>query len=106
MPVQTMQSIAEHQLFKAAMPIVAAALIGSVTWLFVTVMAAEKEIHLLKEGKIPAIELKLIELMDLTEDIEGDVKDLQTKLTDVRIDHSGMKQLLQSNPADRHMDRE
>ena len=50
MPVETMQQIAEHQLFKAATPVVAAALIGSVTWLFVTVMGAEKEIHLLTEG--------------------------------------------------------
>ena len=101
-----MQTIVEHQLFKAAMPIVAAALIGSVTWLFVTVMNLEKEVHLVTEGNIPAIELKLLELTDLTEDIESDLEDLQTKLTDVRIDHSGMKQQLQSNPADRHMDRE
>ena len=104
MPVQTMQTIAEHQFFKAAMPVVGAALVGSVTWLFVTVMNLEKEVHLVTEGNIPAIELKLLELTDLTEDIEADLEDLRNKLTDVRIDHSGMKQQLQSNPADRHND--
>ena len=46
MPVQTMQSVAEHQLFKAATPLVAAALIGCITWLFMTVMSVEKELHL------------------------------------------------------------
>jgi len=106
MPVQTMQSIAEHQFFKAAMPVVGAALVGTVTWLFVTVMTLEKEVHLVTEGNIPAIELKLNELSDLTEDIDSDVEELTEKLTDVRIDHSGMKQQLQSNPADRHMDRD
>ena len=38
MPIQTMQSVAEHSLFKAALPLVCAALVGSITWLFVTVM--------------------------------------------------------------------
>ena len=106
MPVQTMQSVAEHQLFKAATPLVAAILIGCVTWLFVTVMNLEKELHLIKEGKIPAIEMGMTELEDLTEDLEHDIETMQQKLTDVRIDHSGMKmQLHQSNPADRHNDR-
>ena len=102
MPVETMQSIAEHQLFKAATPIVAAALIGSVTWLFVTVMGAEKEIHLMKEGKIPAIEQRVTGLEELTEDLEADLESVEQKITDVRIDHSGMKQQLKSNPADKH----
>ena len=102
MPVQTMQSVAEHQLFKAATPLVAAALIGCITWLFMTVMSVEKELHLLQQGKIPTLELKVLELTDLAEDIEGDLEDLRNKLTDVRIDHRGMKIKLQSNPADRH----
>ena len=100
MPVQSMQAIAEHELFKAATPLVAAALIGSVTWLFVTVMNVEKEVHLLQEGNIPVIETKLDELVDLTKDIQKHLKDVEGKLTDVRIDHSGIKQQLQtSNPS-------
>ena len=102
MPVQTMQAVAEHQLFKAATPVVAAALIGSVTWLFVTVMNVEKELHLIKEGKIPAIEMGLTEMEDLTEDLEHDIETMEQKLTDVRIDHSGMKEQIKRNPADRH----
>ena len=92
MPVETMQQIAEHQLFKAATPIVAAALIGSVTWLFVTVMGAEKEIHLLTEGKIPAIEQRVIGLEVLTKDLEHDIETIEQHTTNVRFDYSGMKQ--------------
>jgi hypothetical protein len=98
MPVETMQQIAEHQLFKAATPVVAAALIGSVTWLFVTVMGAEKEIHLLTEGKIPAIEQRVIGLEALTNDLEQDIEIIDQHITNVRIDYSGMKQQLKSNP--------
>ena len=55
MPVQSMQAVAEHQLFKAALPIVAAALIGSVTWLFVTVLEMDKVLHRVEESEIPQI---------------------------------------------------
>ena len=49
MPVQTMQAIAEHSLFKAALPVVTAALIGSITWLFVTVLEMDKTLHRIEE---------------------------------------------------------
>ena len=52
MPVQSMQAVAEHQLFKAAMPLVAAALIGSVTWLFVTVIDLDKKLHVLEDQMV------------------------------------------------------
>ena len=55
MPVQTMQAIAEHSLFKAALPIVTAALIGSITWLFVTVMDMDKVLHRVETSEIPQI---------------------------------------------------
>ena len=46
MPIQSMQRVAEHSLFKAALPLVCAALIGSITWIFVTVMDIDKVLHL------------------------------------------------------------
>ncbi len=55
MPIQTMQNIAEHSMFKAALPIVCAALIGSITWIFVTVMDLDKVLHRVEESEIPQI---------------------------------------------------
>ena len=53
MPVQSMQQIAEHSLFKAALPLICAALIGSITWIFVTVMDLDKILHRIEESEIP-----------------------------------------------------
>ena len=50
-----MQSVAEHSLFKAALPLVCAALVGSITWLFVTVMDIDKLVHKIEDSEIPQI---------------------------------------------------
>ena len=55
MPVQSMQAIAEHSLFKAALPLVCAALIGSITWIFVTVLEMDKVLHRVEQSEIPQI---------------------------------------------------
>ena len=55
MPVQSMQRVAEHSLFKAALPLVCAALIGSITWIFVTVMDIDKVLHRVEDSEIPQI---------------------------------------------------
>ncbi len=55
MPIQTMQSVAEHSLFKAALPLVCAALVGSITWIFVTVMDIDKLVHKIEDSEIPQI---------------------------------------------------
>ena len=55
MPVQTMQSIAEHSLFKAALPLVCAALVGSISWIFVSVMDLDKLVHKIEDSEIPQI---------------------------------------------------
>ena len=78
MPVQSMQAVAEHQLFKAALPIVAAALIGSVTWLFVTVLELDKIQHRIEDSEIPQI----------NKDIADGYKKLdalEKQMTDMRI---------------------
>ena len=78
MPVQSMQAVAEHQLFKAALPIVAAALIGSVTWLFVTVLELDKVQHRIEDSEIPQI----------NKDIADGYKKLdalEKQMTDMRI---------------------
>ena len=53
MPVQTMQAIAEHSLFKAALPLVTVALVGSISWIFVTVMDLDKVQHRIAELSSP-----------------------------------------------------
>ena len=55
MPVQTMQTIAAHSLFKAALPIVTVALVGSISWIFVTVMDLDKVQHRIEDSEIPQI---------------------------------------------------
>ena len=55
MPVQSMQQIAEHSLFKAALPLICAALIGSITWMFVTVMDIDKELYRIGNSELPQI---------------------------------------------------
>ena len=85
MPAQTMRAIAEHEYFKTAAPVVTAVLVGSVGYLFTTLIALEKEVHLLTEGHIPAIEQEL----KATED---ELSKLKEKMTEIRIDHSGIKQ--------------
>ena len=78
MPIKTMQAVADHSLFKAATPLVAAALIGSVTWIFVTVMALDKELHLVTQSHI-------IDLDEEMRDVEKKIEDLNDKMTDLRI---------------------
>ena len=92
MPVQSMQAVAEHQLFKAAMPLVAAALIGSVTWLFVTVIELDKKIHVLED-----------QMVDVEKDVlagYNKLERLNEKLTDIRIEHSGMKSKMENTSGD------
>ena len=55
MPIQTMQQVAEHSLFKAALPLVCAALVGSISWIFVSVMDLDKLVHKIEDSEIPQI---------------------------------------------------
>jgi len=78
MPVQSMQAIAEHSLFKAALPLVTVALVGSISWIFVTVMELDKVQHRIEDSEIPQI----------NKDIADGYKkldDLQKQMTDMRI---------------------
>ena len=78
MPVQTMQQIAEHSLFKAALPIVTVALVGSISWIFVTVMDLDKLVHKIEDSEIPQINKDIV-------DGYKKISELESKLTDLRI---------------------
>ena len=83
MPVQSMQAVAEHQLFKAALPIVAAALIGSVTWLFVTVMDLDKVQHRIEDSEIPQINKDIADGYKKLDELEKQMTDLRIKYAEL-----------------------
>ena len=78
MPVQSMQQIAEHSLFKAALPLICAALIGSITWIFVTVMDLDKVLHRIEESEIPQINVNITK-------VNEELKELEKLITGLRI---------------------
>ena len=83
MPVQSMQAVAEHQLFKAALPIVAAALIGSVTWLFVTVLDLDKVQHRIEDSEIPQINKDIADGYKKLDDLEKELIDLRIRFAEL-----------------------
>ena len=83
MPVQTMQSIAEHSLFKAALPIICAALIGSITWIFVTVMDLDKTLYRVETSEIPQINADIANGYKKIEDMEKQITDLRIKYAEL-----------------------
>ena len=87
MPVQSMQAVAEHQLFKAALPIVAAALIGSVTWLFVTVLELDKVQHRIEDSEIPQINADLANGYKKIEELEKTMTELRIKFAELSPGH-------------------
>ena len=80
MPVQTMQAIAEHSLFKAALPLVTVALVGSISWIFVTVMELNKVQHRIEDSEIPQINADIAKGYEKIEDLENKMTDLRIKL--------------------------
>ena len=83
MPVQTMQAIAEHSLFKAALPIVTAALIGSITWLFVTVLEMDKVLHRVEESEIPQINKDIADGYNKLDELEKQMTDMRIQFAEL-----------------------
>jgi len=83
MPVQTMQSIAEHSLFKAALPLVTVALIGSITWIFVTVMDLDKVLHKVEDSEIPQINKDIAIGYKKIEELEKQMTDLRISFAEL-----------------------
>ena len=83
MPVQTMQAIAEHSLFKTALPLVCAALIGSITWIFVTVMDLDKILHRVEESEIPQINADVAKGYNKLDELEKQMTELRIKYAEL-----------------------
>ena len=87
MPVQSMQQIAEHSLFKAALPLICAALIGSITWIFVTVMDLDKILHRIEESEIPQINANITKVVEEIEDLERLITGLRIRFAELSPGH-------------------
>ena len=87
MPIQSMQRVAEHSLFKAALPLVCAALIGSITWIFVTVMDIDKVLHRVEESEIPQINKDLVVGYKKIEELEKQMTDMRIRFAELSPGH-------------------
>ena len=83
MPVQTMTQIAEHSLFKAALPLICAALIGSITWIFVTVMDLDKTLHRVEQSEIPQINKDIADGYKKLDELEKQMTDMRIKYAEI-----------------------
>ena len=83
MPVQTMQRVAEHSLFKAALPLVTTALIGSITWLFVTVLDLDKEIYRMQNSDIPQINKDLADGYKKLDELEKQMTEMRIRFAEI-----------------------
>ena len=83
MPIQTMQNIAEHSMFKAALPIVCAALIGSITWIFVTVMDLDKTLHRVEQSEIPQINADIAQGYKKIDELEKQMTDMRIRFAEL-----------------------
>ena len=78
-----MQRVAEHSLFKAALPLVCAALIGSITWIFVTVMDIDKVLHRVEDSEIPQINKDIMLGYKKIEELEKQMTDMRIKFAEI-----------------------
>ena len=78
-----MQRVAEHSLFKAALPLVCAALIGSITWLFVTVLDLDKVLHRVEDSEIPQINKDIADGYKKLDELEKQMTDMRIKFAEL-----------------------
>ena len=83
MPVQSMQAIAEHSLFKAALPIVTVALVGSISWIFVTVMELDKVQHRIEDSEIPQINKDIADGYKKISELEKMITNMRIRIAEL-----------------------
>ena len=74
----SMASVAEHSLVKAATPFIVAALIGFSGWVFSSIMSLQQDVKLISEGTVHNLEEKVD---GLSTKIDG----MNLILTDLRV---------------------
>ena len=83
MPIQTMQQIAEHSMFKAALPLVTVALVGSISWIFVTVMELDKVQHRIEDSEIPQINKDIADGYKKLDDLEKQMTEMRIRFAEI-----------------------
>ena len=78
-----MQAIAEHSLFKAALPIVTVALVGSISWIFVTVMDLDKVLHRVEDSEIPQINKDIADGYKKLDDLEKQMVNMRIQFAEL-----------------------
>ena len=78
-----MQSVAEHSLFKAALPIVTVALVGSISWIFVTVMDLDKLVHKIEDSEIPQINKDLADGYKKLDELEKQMVNMRIQFAEL-----------------------
>ena len=78
-----MQQVAEHSLFKAALPLVCAALVGSISWIFVSVMDLDKLVHKIEDSEIPQINKDLVVGYKKIEELEKQMTDMRIRFAEL-----------------------
>ena len=78
-----MQAIAEHSLFKAALPLVTVALVGSISWIFVTVMELDKVQHRIEDSEIPQINKDIADGYKKLDDLEKQMVNMRIQFAEL-----------------------
>ena len=74
---ESMTSVAEHSMVKAATPFVVAAILGLCGWLFTSVMSLEQQVRLISEGSVLNLEEKVDKLSDKIDMLDETLTDLR-----------------------------
>ena len=78
-----MQAIAEHSLFKAALPLVTVALVGSISWIFVTVMELDKVQHRIEDSEIPQINKDIADGYKKLDELEKQMTEMRIQFAEL-----------------------
>ena len=78
-----MQQVAEHSLFKAALPLVCAALVGSISWIFVSVMDLDKLVHKIEDSEIPQINKDLADGYKKLDELEKQMVNMRIQFAEL-----------------------
>ncbi len=76
----SMSSVAEHSLVRAATPFVVAGILATTSWLFSSVMSLEQQVRLLNDGTVLNLEEKVDKLSDKIDMLDETLTDLRVMI--------------------------
>ena len=76
----SMSSVAEHSLVRAATPFVVAGILATTSWLFSSVMSLEQQVRLLNDGTVYNLEEKVDKLSDKIDMLDETLTDLRVMI--------------------------